>query len=183
MTIKWPYLAQGDDGQLYTPLEAKQKRQNYYLRLQPEVQLTPVVGLVMTPHWRSPSELDYQSIRGGYEMGDWHYQQQITAKEELGHQLEYRLIIDGKTYYADSYDTKTNTIYEYVDTHYDNFKISIYFCAGYNQVWVFRTDGSDYRLALESDLSSIKLSTPALQEVQKHYLSALPTITIIKDQE
>lgn len=176
-------MAEGDDGALYSPLQAKQYKQNYHLRLQPDIQLTPVVGKYITPHWRSPSEFDYQSIRGGYEMGDWHYAKQIDAKEQLGHELEYRIIIGDKTYYADSYDVATDTIYEYVDTHFDNSKISDYFQAGYDQVWVFREDDNSYRLALESDFNRCILVNPETKELLRRYQAELPTITIIKDTE
>ena len=180
MNLKWPYLAKGEDGLLYSPIEAKQTRQRYCLDLNPEIILTPVVGEFVTNHWRSSSDIDYTTIRGGYEMGYWHYNKQVDARDNLGYAIEHRLVIGDNVYYADAYDSSTNTIYEYVDTHYDNFKISEYFNSGYNQVWVFRDETPSYHLACESDFMSYQPKTEYTQELMAE-LSSLPSITIIKE--
>jgi hypothetical protein len=181
MALKWTYLAEGEDGLLYSPSEAKQKQQRYHLHLRKDIELTPVVGIFVTPHWRSSSSIDYSTIRPGYEMGNWHYSKQIEAREVFGYELEYRIQIGEKTYYADAYDRVTNTVYEYVDTHFDNFKISAYFANGYNQTWVFREDCPDYRLAQKSDFFSTTPRSPEARELLKRYSETLPSIIIHKD--
>jgi hypothetical protein len=136
--LKWPYVAIGADGNEYTPAEAKQfnikAKQTYHIL---GYEVIAKAGKVNQHHWASPTGIDYCAIRPGYEMSHWHYQQQIDAKNN-GLQIEYKITKpDGSLYFADAYDSSTNTVIEYVWSHFDAAKVEDYFNLGYNQQWVF----------------------------------------------
>jgi hypothetical protein len=138
--MSWAPIAIGEDGLQYLPLEAKQVKQRYHSPVNQEIELIPVAGEINTHHWRSINGESYQRL--GYEMGEWHLEWQLHGRKQWGYLLEHRIDYDGGYYVADAYDPDTNTIIEYVDTHFDSDKINTYFELGYNQEWVFKSDCS-----------------------------------------
>lgn len=174
--ITHPYTATGEDGQTYSPYQAKAVDQRYYLTsfgtpnnripgLEPQ-EVIPVTPDVATEHWRLKSEDTFPGYGGisrgnttGVEMGWWHVHQQRRAMLD-GCNLEVPIDIGGKLYRVDAVDDK-GTLIEFVDTHEDDKKIHDYFDAGYNQKWVFKsTKSPGYAYA-----SKIKYQLKMAQEV------------------
>lgn len=139
---KWPYIATIADGTKVTPLEAKEilACDPSYIFYILGIEVFPKCGAVNAPHWASTDLTDYLTLRPGYEMSEWHYNQQVAAHDN-GFEVEYKIVGNNNRYYfADAYDKATNTVYEYVWSCFDTAKIEAYFDLGYNQVWILASD-------------------------------------------
>jgi hypothetical protein len=176
--MSWAPIAVGEDGLQYLPLEAKQVKQRYHSPVNQEIELIPVAGDINVHHWRSTNGEYYERL--GYEMGEWHLSWQLHGRKHLGYLLEHRIEYDTGYYVADAYEPDTNTIIEYVDTHFDLDKINTYFELGYNQEWVFKSDCSRaYATAYRYNTIDPTLLATITKDLEEPLdIPHLPSITI-----
>lgn len=143
-SLSWPPLAKTDSGELVTARQAKLINGPFNIL---GVEVIPCAGQVVRPYWRTISSSEYSSLREGFEMSDWHYDKQLEA-HELGLEIEKQLTLEnGRVVFADAYDSKTNTVIEYVWSCFDMSKIADYFLSGYNQEWIFAKASVEYAVA------------------------------------
>lgn len=146
MSFAWPPVAISSTGRKVTPTAAKELKYSESPFTISGVEVIPRVGTVNRPHWAakdSHQSLLYSLTRPHYEMSEWHYAMQLAAAER-GLEVEYRIALnDGSTVIADAYNPATNTVIEYVWSHYNDKKITKYFANGYNQIWFFAEDTTD----------------------------------------
>lgn len=153
----WPPIAETENGTKVTAQQAKLMVGKFSIM---GCEVTPCVGRIYKPYWRSINEND-KYLRKGYEMSVWHYGKQVDALNS-GIDIEYKITLpSGEYLFADAYDAKTNTIIEFVWSHYDPKKPQVYFDLGFNQEWIFADSRrsisqtrSDYNHANEYDWQS-----------------------------
>lgn len=139
----------------------------------------PRVGEVNIPHWAHVNGDNNE--REGSEMTYWHYMKQVDAQEQ-GLQVEYKVTYDLGVFYADAYDETTNTVIEYVNTCYDEYKVSKYWQLGYNQLWVFKDQKKSYKNCIFFRDWNLELQ----QKLNRVFLSKdrqLPTIRVVHEPE
>lgn len=129
-------------------------------------------------HWfsRDTNAVPYHRSSNG--MSEWHqYAQQCSAN--AGHLIEWR--VPGSTRIADAYDPSTNTIYEYVHSHFDEDKIYLYKSLGYNQYWIFDNSVSHNsyyskiidRVKYETELSKLIHNIESICEDELKFMAVL----------
>lgn len=166
--LTWPPIALTLSGQPVTAHQAKLLDGPFSI-LGHEV--IPCVGKIVRPYWRSTVAVNYSDLRDGFEMSEWHYDKQLDAHNN-GLEIEKQIqLINGRIVFADAYDPSTNTVIEYVWSHFDKTKISDYFINGFNQHWIFASDSSDYQVVIRCAWTNEYHA-----ETQKQLTISIPTI-------